>query len=143
MVINTNIFERVRNLNFPLGYYVVVGGGCLEAHGIRITSDVDIVVRPHFFEELIEKGWTLDSEYERKWSQRRLIRKDVEVHDRMMFLNKDGTFLDVKDIIASADVIYGIPFQTLQSLLVCKRNALRHKDAKDVVLIEQYLKINR
>ena len=38
------IFQRVRNLHFPLGEYVIIGGGILEALGIRDTRDLDIVV---------------------------------------------------------------------------------------------------
>jgi len=44
-----NIFERVKKLNLPLGEYVVIGGGILEALGIRNTNDVDIIVVPKLF----------------------------------------------------------------------------------------------
>ncbi len=35
-----NIIERTKKLNFPLGKYVVVGSGILEALGIRSANDI-------------------------------------------------------------------------------------------------------
>ncbi|MEX0651862.1 MAG: hypothetical protein WD509_00220 [Candidatus Paceibacterota bacterium] len=44
-----NIFERVKRLNFPFGEYVVVGGGVMEAYGLRNAGDLDIVVGSALF----------------------------------------------------------------------------------------------
>lgn len=134
-----SIFERVKSLAFPLGKYVVVGSGSMEAHGLRNADDVDIVVLPTFFQELLESNWTLDEAFKEKWGWRRLKKNDVEVHERIMILNKDKVEIDAKEVIDTADIIENLPFQSLESLLRVKRNAVREKDAEDVQLLEKYL----
>ncbi len=57
-----------------------------------------------------------------------------------MLLTKENRFVDVSEIIDGADIIEEIPFQSLKSLLIFKRDAEREKDATDVALIETYLK---
>jgi len=49
-----DIFKKLKELNFPLGEYVLVGSGPLAARGIREASDLDIAVTPKLFKELIE-----------------------------------------------------------------------------------------
>lgn len=134
-----NIFERVSALNFPLGSYVVVGGGSLEARGLRAAADVDIVVTSIFFEKLIQQGWLLDKEYEKKWGTKRLKKGDVEIHPQIMAGRNGEVVISAEQVIRDADIIQGLPFQDLPSLLRCKREAEREKDARDVILIEGYL----
>jgi len=51
-----NIIERVKKLNFPFGEYVIIGGGVLDALGIRATNDVDAAVTQKLFKELRATG---------------------------------------------------------------------------------------
>ena len=51
-----NIFSKLKELNFPIGQYVVVGGA-MAAHGIRDAHDLDILVTPTLYQELISEGW--------------------------------------------------------------------------------------
>lgn len=49
-----DIFKKLKELNFPLGEYVLVGSGPLAARGIRAANDLDIAVTLKLFKELIE-----------------------------------------------------------------------------------------
>lgn len=48
-----DIFKKLKELNFPLGEYVLVGSGPLAVRGIRAASDLDIAVTPKLFKQLI------------------------------------------------------------------------------------------
>ena len=51
-----DIFKKLKELNFPLGEYVLVGSGPLAARGIRKASDLDIAVTDELWQELINSG---------------------------------------------------------------------------------------
>ena len=133
------ILEFAKSLNLPLGNYVVVGGGSLAVRNMRTTNDLDIVVIDPLFKELQQNGWPRDYDYEKRWNRQRLKKDGVEFH-RDFLLTKENRFVDVADVISQADIIDGIPFQNLESLLMFKKDAEREKDAADVALIETYLK---
>lgn len=48
-----NIFAKLKELDFPPGQYVVVGGA-MEAHGIRKSNDLDILVTPKLYQQLLD-----------------------------------------------------------------------------------------
>jgi hypothetical protein len=43
-----DIFKRLKELNYPIGEYVVVGGA-MAAHNIREAHDLDILVTPNLY----------------------------------------------------------------------------------------------
>ena len=134
-----DIFQRVKELNFPSGHYVVVGGGVMEAHGLRTAGDLDIVANPQLFVELKERGWEIDNSFKEKFDRVRLKYKDVEIFSD---IEGSGTFIPVQEFIDRAEFIHEIPFMDLEELLGLKRYNGREKDANDIVLIEEYLKTN-
>jgi hypothetical protein len=134
----TDVIEKVKRLNLPLGKYSVIGGASLAVRGIRETRDLDILVIPELFDELHRQGWPLDKAYESRWSRKRLKVKDVEIYPDFL-LEKQNVFIDVLKLIDESDLIDGIAFQPLNHLKVCKLDCERKKDAEDVMLIESYL----
>lgn len=56
-----DIFEEVKNLNLPLGQYLVAGSGPIAAHGIRDYKDIDILVTENLYNKLMKSGWSLVS----------------------------------------------------------------------------------
>lgn len=134
------VIAKIKELNFPIGSYIAVGGSVLAVRGIRETRDLDIVVTLELFEKLSSDGWEPNLEYQKKWNRRCLKKGDVEVYPDL-FLEKRNKFLDVKELIANADLIYGIPFQKLDHLIMCKFDTRRGKDLKDVELIKKYIKV--
>lgn len=129
-----NILEKIKELNFPLGQYVIVGSGILSVLGIRESNDIDIAVLPELHKKLCE-----DSSFE----------KEVR-HDRI-FLKKEGVDIipelswseystTTEQAIKSATNIDGIPFMNLQELKKFKKALGREKDFKDIKFIDKYLK---
>ena len=51
-----NIVERIKKLNLPVGHYVVVGSGVMDALGMRPAHDIDIAVTPELFKTLRTSG---------------------------------------------------------------------------------------
>lgn len=139
-----SIFERVKELKFPIGQYVVVGGA-LEAHGIRKSGDVDIIATNELFDELIEQGWTqyLLNTYDvgEDGTKRKVNKGDVDVMTEFSW--KAVTIARTPELIARAEIIQGIPFVPLRLLLQWKEVSEREKDSRDAELLRDYLKSHK
>lgn len=130
-----DIFVRVKRLNLPLGKYVVVGGA-MEAHGIRMAKDIDIVAAPDLFQDLQGKGWKL-AETRLGAVKFKLKGEGVDVFPD--YSCGESYQADVVALIKNADVINGVPFVRLTELVKWKKAAGREKDLKDIGLIEHFL----
>lgn len=134
------IFERVSDLHFPIGQYVVVGG-TMEAHGIRPARDVDIVVNTTLFDDLQEQGWPpyiiKPCCAGKEGTRRRLEKGDVQINSELSW--EGVLFAETDDLIARASYINGMPFAPLNILAAWKRARGREKDLADNKLIQAYL----
>ena len=131
-----DIFQRIAELNLPLGQYVVIGGGILEVLGIRDTKDLDIVVTQELFEKLRQSK---NYNEEMRWGKVFLIGDGIEIGVRLEWEHYHCT---TEEAIKTATVIRGIPFLNLEETIKFKKAMGREKDFKDIVLIEDYLKNN-
>ncbi len=129
---NHELFQKVKELHLPVGKYALFGSAPLAIRGIRECRDIDMIVSEDVWEEYKRKGWECavaahGSEY--------LSHDDIE-------LWKDwypGEW-DVSDIIAKAEIIDGLPFVTLDTVVKWKKLKGREKDIRDIELIEEFLK---
>ena len=133
------IFERVSELRFPVGEYVVVGG-TMEAHGIRAARDMDVVVTPGLMDALSDDGWPIrvpkTPPTPRDRGKRKLGTDHIQVY---LDLSYDGTvFATGGELLARAQLIEGIPFSPLDLLQAWKRARGREKDLQDAILIQNY-----
>lgn len=127
----SNIFDEVKNLNFPPGQYAVIGGGVMSAHGIRNYGDIDLIVNRDLFEKLKKQGWTPV-----QGKKNVLKNGNYEVDADYKY----GAYQpDHEELIRNAEIIEGVAFIRLNELIKFKRALGRDKDKKDVELIEQYL----
>jgi len=138
-----SISKKVKELNLPLGKYVVVGGA-MEAMGIRQANDIDIVVTEDLFNELIRKGWPI-CECEkcrdmRKNGSRYRVLKSQGVDIFPDYSWRDKYLANTEELIKNANVIDGVPYVQLEELLKWKTAAAREKDLKDIKLIESFLR---
>src|SRR3989344_2768364 len=131
------IFERVKNLHLPLGEYVVIGGGILEALGIRDTRDVDIFAAPKLFERL-RKSKIYKEEI--RWGKIFLIGDNIEIGPKLDWENYSTL---IEEAISTATIINEVPFLNLQETIKFKKAMGREKDFKDIELIKEYLKRNK
>lgn len=132
------VFERVSDLAFPLGQYVVVGGS-MEAHGIRKARDIDLVVSPELFEDLEQQGWRpylpKPSFMGETWG--RLEKDDIQVNSEISWAGV--RFAETQELIDNAEIIQDFPFAPLEVLAAWKKARGREKDIRDVELITRYL----
>lgn len=132
-----NIFEKIKSLNLPLGQYVVVSSGVLDALGIRPARDIDIAVLPELHKKLRKSGeWKEDERFGKIF-----LMKDI--FECIPSLEWDKYPTTTEQAIASATIIEGVPFMNIEELIKFKTALGREKDFKDLELIKNYLsKIN-
>jgi hypothetical protein len=131
---NTNLFEKFRELGLPTGKYVIFGSGPMAIRGLKESNDIDAVVLPDVFEK-----YKNNSEWEltkiESWDVDSLRCGDIEL------LNGWGPGLwNVQNIIDKAEIIDGLTFVRLEEVLKWKKMMNREKDKKDVEIIENYLR---
>ena len=131
-----DIVSRVKELNFPLGHYVVYGSAVMEAHGIRKSKDVDILIDEFLYKELRKNGWKI------KWNSKRIFickmlkKDDVECYTNLFWKKYRYS---TEYLINRAEYIEGLPFMSIRDYLEYKKYLPRDKDKKDVRLMEDYL----
>lgn len=129
-----DIFSVLKELNFPLGQYVVVGSGTLAALGIREAADVDIAVLPELHAKLCkEDGWAQETKHGKVF----LKKQDIDIIPELSWEMYPTT---TEEAIRGAIIINGFPFLNLEELKKFKKALGREKDFKDIELIDAYLK---
>jgi hypothetical protein len=130
-----NIIIKIKELNLPLGEYVIVGSGILDALNIREAHDIDIAVTPKLHEQLRKTG---EFKEDIRYNKIFLIKDGIDIIPQ---LNWDKYKTTTEEAITSAKIIEGIPFMNLEELIKFKTALGREKDFKDIELIKQYLKL--
>lgn len=129
------LLEKVRNLNLPEGEYAIFGSGPICVRGLRDNmGDVDLIVRQRLWNQYennpvwkrVEKNGTIGLQFDGN---------DIE----MWHTWYPGKW-DVDKLIDEAEIIDGLPFVRLETVLKWKKMYGRKKDRKDVKLIENYTK---
>jgi len=127
------IFEIVKELDLPLGQYVVFGSGPLAAHGIRESGDVDLFVTKSLYEKLKQGDW---EEKQMQDGSLSLTKDSLEVFTTWRFGSYDPT---PEEIIEKAEIINDVAFVPLSEVRKWKAVFGRPKDLDDVALIDGYL----
>ena len=115
----------------------------MEAFGIRLANDLDIVVTEDLFGELMKQGWKLcecekcQAKWQRGSTDRTLKGDGVDILSE--YSCGDLYHADTGELIKNAAIVDGVPFVQLEELLKWKKAARREKDLKDVALLEEFL----
>ena len=130
-----DIFTQIKRLNFPSDQYVVFGGAAIAARGIRETNDADILVTKELLDKCAQDGQCkvhprLDSN-----ETAGLDNGIIEIYPTI----RGGFQANFKELRANADIMYGIPFCSLEDVIRIKEGYGREKDQKDIDLIRQHL----
>lgn len=128
------ILGAIMNLNWPLGSYVVYGSAPMAMVGLREAGDIDFFVSKELFEVLQKDGW---KQITKSPTDKPLTSGDFEAHDNWNFSHYKPT---LEHLIATADIIEGIPFANIHEVRKWKAGSGRPKDHTDIVLIDAYLK---
>ncbi len=122
--------DMVKLLQLDPASYVLIGGGVLEAHGLRKTHDVDMVVSESIYRRYRdEEHW---QEYVQDNGKRILSRHGYN-------LMRSWIGRDLRKLQADAEVIEGVPCMSLPELIAAKRRLARQKDLEDIELLTKYL----
>jgi hypothetical protein len=128
-----SIIEKVKKLGLPLGQYVVISSGTLDALGIRPANDIDLTVLPELHEMLrMSVEWKEENRYGKIF----LIQEGIEINPDISW---DAYPTSTEEVIRTALVIDGVPFMNLDELRKFKTALGREKDFTDIVLMDVYI----
>jgi len=137
---NQEKFSILRKLNLPNDQYAITGSGPLGIRNLKEIADIDIIVTPELWNVLATKyGITVHNGVEKIVFPGEVI----EAFREGSFYNapKDDMAPSIADSIANAEIIDGLPFDSMENVLYYKRKETRDKDLKDIFLIEQWMKM--
>lgn len=128
--------KTVKQINLPLGEYVVFGSGPMAAYGIRQSNDIDLFVTSKLYASLKTDGWKVNP---RSSGGEYLSKDNVEVYDTWEFGQYNPT---PEQVIAQAVMLNGVPYAPLSEIMAWKKAFGRKSDISDIALIELYLAKN-
>ncbi len=134
--LNQTKFDAIKALNLPLGQYAIASSGALGIRNLRIINDIDIIVTPKLWDTLAKQyGVTTKDGFST------IIFPDgiVEAIYNNSFYEDENAH-SIKTRIANADIIDGLPFETLADVIYFKQKMGREKDLSDIQLIKTYQK---
>lgn len=131
---NKNLFEEVKKINLPLGEFALFGSAPLGIRGLKECHDIDIIVTEDVYDFYKNKE---------KWAIKKMEDEDVE------YLRRGNVELwsswgpgdwNIKELIAEAEEIDGLPFVRIERVLEWKKINGREKDKEDIRRIERFLR---
>ena len=132
-------FAVLKRMNLPIDQYAIIGSGPLGIRNLREIGDIDIIVTPELWASLAEKYGITDT-----GSVKKIIFPGgiIEAFWQESFYSdpKDPRDPIMAERIAQADIIDGLPFDTLQNVSYYKIKGGRDKDLKDIFLIQRFLR---
>lgn len=128
-----DIISAVKSLHLPDKSYVVFGSCPMALAGIRESSDIDMLITPDLFTDLLKRGW---KKHRKAPGDEPIVYGVFEAHDKWNFSSYKPTLDQLR---ASATIVDGVPFAALEEVKKWKMSSARPKDLKDVELINQYL----
>jgi len=132
--INQPKFDAIKALNLPLGQYAIASSGALGIRNLRMINDIDIIVTKELWDALAKQyGITTENGFNR------IVFPDgiVEAISNSSFY-EDENAPSIITRIANADIIEGLPFETLDDVIHFKQQMGREKDLADILLINAY-----
>lgn len=128
------LISDVKSLNLPQGCYALFGSAPIVVRGLREAShDIDIIVSEELWNHYKNKpGWAvrdIPCDQYLEW----------EGHDIEFWRSWGPGEWDISKMIKEAEIINGLPFVRLETVLKWKQLNGRPKDLMDVILIKDYL----
>lgn len=136
---NQELFDELRQFDLPIGEYLIIASGPMGIRMLREISDVDLKVTDKLWAELAK---TYEIFYDECEVMKLRLSDNIEAMCEASFKDRNQDAPKIDQQIKEAEMIDGLPFENIQTTLYFKRKSTREKDAKDVVLIEKWLKNN-
>lgn len=129
---NKEKFDLLKSYNLPFGHYVIVGSGPLGIRNLREINDIDLCVSQELWQTLASQYGVTDEDDKKKIL---LANGLISVFPG----ESDPEAPSTADRIAKAEIIEGLPFESLEHLIYFKTMWGREKDKKDIQLINAIL----
>lgn len=126
--VRRSAIDMVKRLNLEPRSYVVIGGGVMEALGLRQTMDVDMVVSKSVYRHFKDKGW---KEYVHDDGKRVLSHRGYKLMSSYM-----GR--DLGRLLKNSFTMKGVRFIGINDLIKSKEQFGRTKDLEDINLLRDY-----
>lgn len=135
-------FEAVKQLNFPIGHYMICGSGPLGIRNLRPVRDIDIAVTNDLWNRLKETYPVIQEQnYKRLIISKDLIEVIGEFGQCSPYYSENaGGFDAVEERIARAEVIDDLPFEALEDVIYFKKIMCREKDLNDIFTLQKLVK---
>jgi hypothetical protein len=139
---NQEKFSALRKFNLPNNQYAITGSGPLGIRNLKTIGDIDIIVTPELWDILAKRYGIVDENGVRKITFPDGV---VEAFGEDSFYTapKDDQAPTIASRIAKAEIIDGLPFDSMENVLFYKRKDAREKDLKDILLIEQWVEMSK
>jgi len=124
-----NFIQHVKELNFPLDQFVVIGSGLLDVRGLRTADDIDLVVSNSLYEILKQTG---------DYQESTMHDESYLFSDKLEIWQTWGPEYDYQTIRSSAITLDDVSFINPGLLIIKKRELGRDKDFTDIKLLEKY-----
>lgn len=116
---------KLDSLNLDKNRYCIIAGGSMLVHGLKATTeDIDIEIRPNYFEELKER---FVFEKSPKYPYLYVLPDNIEV-----------AVLDYAS--EEVEIVDGYPTEPLEHFLAWMLENNRPKDKEKIAIIKNYLK---
>ena len=139
---NQEKFSALRGFQLPIDQYAITGSGPLGIRNLKAIGDIDIIIIPKLWTTLAEKYGVTDENGVRK----------IVLPGGVVEAFADGSFYTapadpqaptIASRIKDAEIIDGLPFDSIENVLYYKHKDAREKDLKDILLIEQWIRIQK
>ena len=126
------LMEELKKLNLPKDEFSVFGSGPIAIRGLKEPGDLDIIVTENLWNKL-KQIYTLV----KKQNYEYLTINGIDI-----FHDWTSPEYNLNELIKTSDVIDGIRFVTLKTVLEWKKKRNLEKDKMDIILIQDYLTHN-
>lgn len=122
------LLKKLKRLDLPNDKFAVYGSGPLGVRKIRKIKDLDLIVTKDLWEELSKRYPTKGS-----GDKLRIDLGEIEILAKPIVYTAE-------ELIREADVIDGVRYVKLKTLMSLKRKMGGEKHYKDIELIKNYLR---
>ncbi len=128
------LLSDVRTLKLPPGSYALFGSAPILVRGLREASnDLDLIIRPETWGELAVRP-----ELTRKTHESGREYLEWEGHNIELYPFWQPGEWGIAKLIDDAELIDGLPYVRLETVLAWKQRLARPKDVRDIALIEAF-----
>jgi hypothetical protein len=132
---NSDLFQRVKDLQLPAGEYALFGSAPIGIRELKECQDVDIIMTPELLERCIHHpDWK-----KKTFEEGRCMYENEKLKIDVGASWGPGAW-NILQLIKEAEIIDGLPFVRLEHVLAWKKILGREKDLRDVKIIEKFLR---